>query len=342
MDDIKWAMAPVLVATNRARHTITHPRALHLARLKETVVLRWVTDFDNWQNKPKKEHFHDVLQDPCFWEYFVRGASGFITKNISKKLHVVNGQKITYHSVVVDAKWQDWLTNKIHQHTDGTEPIDLPEPPLAVNVELELNDLMNPQTKDALRTIALSVRTAERGSARAKEYVVLPITPKREEWQKDKDGKALNQIPVPGGPGYSPCRVQVRQIFPLQPNLATTVHKAQGNTLDRAIVFMSRNTVASWNFTFEQVHVAFSRVKESQHLRLLLTGETEADKWSSITYINQLKQDPTVRWYFMGFRKRLRPGEGDPNENWMQNEWSADRANRHFLWWLKGYDPYAP
>jgi len=192
MDDIKWAMAPVLVATNRARHTITHPRALHLARLKETVVLRWVTDFDNWQNKPKKEHFHDVLQDPCFWEYFVRGASGFITKNISKKLHVVNGQKITYHSVVVDAKWQDWLTNKIHQHTDGTEPIDLPEPPLAVNVELKLNDLMNPKTKDALRTIALSVRTVEGGSAGAKEYVVLPITPKREEWQKDKDGKALN------------------------------------------------------------------------------------------------------------------------------------------------------
>ena len=151
----------------------------------------------------------------------------------------MNGQKITYHSVVVDAKWQDWLTNKIHQHTDGTEPIDLPEPPLAVNVELELNDLMNPQTKDALRTIALSVRTVEAGSARAKEYVVLPITPKREEWQKDKDGKALNRIPVPGGPGYSPCRVQVRQIFSLQPNLATTVHKAQGNTLDRAIMFMS-------------------------------------------------------------------------------------------------------
>ena len=40
--------------------------------------------------------------------------------------------------------------------------------------------------------------------------------------------------------------------------------------------------------------------------------------------------------YFMGFRQRLRPGEGDPNAGWMTNAWTANRANATFLRYLRG------
>ncbi len=332
-DDMKqesWAEAPVLVATNRERYSIIHSRAVHLAKIKNTVVIRWLKDFRKWQNKPGKDHYHEALQDPCFYEYFVPGMNGFISKNVSKQLHVVNGKKIQYDSIRMDEEWQQWLQDRIVRARPG-DIITLPEHPVAVNVSMELDSTMTAQARQALTDGSI---------ATSKGRVTIPITPLLEEWPPEKDGKAQKRVPVYGGKSFGPSRVQIRNRFPLQSALATTVHKAQGDTLDKAIIAMSHNPVRICNFTYEQVHVAFSRVKDSSGLRLLLTGNSVAEKWQSITYISTLRQDPTVAWYFMGFRERLRPNQGNPNTNWTTNEWSAARANQNYMMHLRGFNPW--
>ncbi len=229
-------------------------------------------------------------------------------------------------------EWQDWLDDKIKKAVPG-DIITLPEHPVSINVTLELDDTMTSEVKEVLDSISLEATATS---------VVIPITPLKEEWPPDdkKKKKKRKRIPVYGGDLFGPSRVQARNRFPLQPALAVTVHKAQGDTLDRAIICMSHSPITICNFTYEQVHVAFSRVKNSNGLRLLLTGNTDADKWESIAFISNLRQDPTVAWYFMGFRERLRPGEGNPNTNWQTNAWNAKRANENYLLYLRGINPW--
>ena len=104
---------------------------------------------------------------------------------------------------------------------------------------------------------------------------------------------------------------------------------------------MSQSSTPKCNFSYEQVHVAFSRVREGRNLRLLLAGSNEAEQWTSITYVSTLQQDPTIAWYFMGFRELIRPGRGNPNVNWKNNQWSSNRANQNYLFYLRGGDPWS-
>jgi len=51
--------------------------------------------------------------------------------------------------------------------------------------------------------------------------------------------------------------------------------------------------------------------------------------WQSISYLTTLRQHPSIKFCFAGFCNLL---SGDnPNEGWMTNEWSAERANETFL-----------
>ena len=334
LEEIEWAEAPVLVSTNRERYTMIHARSLHLAMLRRTVVIRWVTDFRKWQDQPSPDFVDKAMEDPCFHEYFVSGCPGVITKNMNKTLHLVNGRKVRYHSIVVPEDWTDWLKREIERTPIG-HIVDLPVTPIAINVELDLHSSMSDSLKGALRELDIS-------STQNDNSVVIPITPMRADWPNDSpSGRPQRMTPVHGGDGFEPSRVQLRAVFPLQSALAYTIHKAQGETMNRAIIAMSQSPIHKWNFTYEQVHVAFSRVKQSSHLKLLLLGDTEDKKWGSITCVNRLAQDPCIGWYFMGFRRRLRPGEGDPNQNWVANEWSALRANQNYRLHLRGLDPYS-
>ena len=70
-----------------------------------------------------------------------------------------------------------------------------------------------------------------------------------------------------------------------------------------------------------------SRVKEGDHLRLLLNGDTELEQWYSLKYLLSLKPRASIRFFFDGFRDY---NEANPNIQWATNEWSAARANAKF------------
>jgi len=149
---------------------------------------------------------------------------------------------------------------------------------------------------------------------------IIPITEQQCTWDS-------NQTPVYGGTHFPSSKITLRHYFPLEPALAITVHKAQGRMLKRVIIALSYCDAKGCNFSYRQVHVALSRVRNSDHIRLLLTGESEAMQWMSLLYIDNLRPDPSIRFYFAGFRDC---SIDNPNLNWLSNEWNARRANTVF------------
>ena len=59
-----------------------------------------------------------------------------------------------------------------------------------------------------------------------------------------------------------PSRVVIQAHFPLHPGFAITVDKAQGQTLDRVIVALSKREMRLVNFMYACFYVAMSRVRK--------------------------------------------------------------------------------
>ena len=78
--------------------------------------------------------------------------------------------------------------------------------------------------------------------------------------------------------------------------------KGVSRTIKRIIIAISGCKAKQCNFSYEQVHVAFSRVMEGKHIRLLLTGNDTYQKRESLLYLDYLHPDPAVFFYFAGFR----------------------------------------
>lgn len=95
--------------------------------------------------------------------------------------------------------------------------------------------------------------------------------------------------------------------------------------MDRVIIALSSCSAKGCDFSYAQVHVAFSRVRKKEHIRLLLTGDHEAQQWESILYLRDLAPKPSIKYYFGGFRN-IEDYE-NPNIGWLTNEWSKERAN---------------
>ena len=68
--DSPWFRAPIIVLTNRERYSLTHDAAVQFATATGTVVIRWMTSWSHWAQKPPQEYLEQALQDPCFYEYW--------------------------------------------------------------------------------------------------------------------------------------------------------------------------------------------------------------------------------------------------------------------------------
>jgi len=244
-------------------------------------------------------------------------GSTYINVNIQKNLHLVNGIPVKYHSLKFDDETQDWLLLQL-QHSSPGDVITTPTRPKAVNVQLTLDPDNTP--KEIVEALRDQFSLDDPGSE--SQMVVICILPNTSLKWDDL------QTPVYVSHLFGPSKVTLGAWLPLEPAFTITVHKSEGETMDRVIIALSRCEVERCNFSYKQEHVAFSRVTQGNHIRLLLTGNTEIDQWLSISYISDLRQDPSVKYYFCGFRDAT--ATEDPNEGWLENAWSADRANTEF------------
>ena len=73
--------------------------------------------------------------------------------------------------------------------------------------------------------------------------------------------------------------------------------------------------------------MALSRVREGDNIRLLLTGDAEHQRWLSLAHSLELKPDPSIQYFFDGFRPY---DQQNPNQNWVTNKWDANRANQQY------------
>ena len=315
--DPDFAEASVIVSTNREKYSLTHARAIHFAHLTGTIVIRWLCEFKDWTGQPESTCCAAALEDPCFYEYFVEGARGFITKNIMTSLYIVNGTQIKYHSIKFDPETEEWLNLQIAASPPGSV-ITAPCSPIAINVEVFLHEDTPQPIVDALKEFSLEEITD------LNSKIIVPIVATGGDWND-------RPTPVYGSSYFGPSKVLLRHLFPVDLSFAITVHKSQGQTLPRIIIALSVHGESVCTFAYEQLHVAFSRVCQSNHIRLLLTGNNIAEKWQSISYVNNLRQDPAIKFYFAGFRPINIPEGEDPNHNWITNVWSAERANEKFL-----------
>ena len=98
-------------------------------------------------------------------------------------------------------------------------------------------------------------------------------------------------------PAYEASWIESCLPFAFDLAFAITNHKAQGQTLQNVILCLSeRPPHLNRLINFSAMYVAFSRVKTSSDIRLLV----HADRPSELQYLKNLKPDPDVIAFYKG------------------------------------------
>jgi hypothetical protein len=304
-----WLQASIICSTNRERYTLTHHAAKRFAAARGQVVYRWMTGYSHWEGCPG-EDTPEVFDDPCFYEYFVEGADGFITKKLNSDLCLVNATPVRYHSLCIEDR--DDLANiqATLLHASPGDIITLSVPPVTVNVELFVHGKDREMFDDYQRAFLISQ------SICGIDRVVIPI------WHGSN--KVTDGVVVHGGAGFGCSKIRINQQFPLELAFAITVNKSQGRTIGHVILALSYNPAQGCNMGLQEIYVALSRVRVKGNIRLLLKGATPAEKRFSLAYINNIRPDITVDCFFAGF-------QNDGSKPWTEVEWDESVAYAKFV-----------
>jgi hypothetical protein len=220
-------------------------------------------------------------------EHFVSSCPVYITDNLNKDLGLVNGTKAFYHSMTPASREQQ---EEILQKTQAAAPGDvvtLSGPPETVNVELE-----SPYDKGKEAALYAKWVASYNNITLVKGKVVIPMGQKR-----TKRNAWVRTIVSGYKQLYSPSKVHLKSRFPLNMGLVITVFKAQGMTLPRITVALSKRPAAITDFTYEALYVAFSRVKEKDNIPLLLCNGS----YDTVTYVTGKKPDQSIVDFFLGY-----------------------------------------
>ena len=288
-----WSNASIIVTTNRERLSLIHHQAINFAIANNTVVLRWEMEISEWEQMPSDEFIPQVKKDPCFYQYFVSGAPAYLNSTINKDLRLVNSTPVTLESIMMEDEISQRSVLEMVAAASPGDVITLEDTPVFVNVRV--------QTKKFSAAVKKMYKKHFRpiSSSETETVFVLPI----------RVGNSLGSsytVPVPGIAGrYLASRLSVKPPFRFETAFAITVHKAQGQTLPRVILALSKGR-GQRGFSYSHLYVALSRVAERSDIRLLLVGTIEEMKWRSVTYVEGLTADKHTISFLAGFRGRSR------------------------------------
>ena len=147
-------------------------------------------------------------------------------------------------------------------------------------------------------------------------FINVPMLPQstHSPWKKAKP------VPVRGSKTFPSSIVSIQHDFPIEMGFGITVHKSEGQTLDKVILDLLYCEEKQCSLDYWQVYVALSRVKKREDIRLLLPGDDEVMKWRSIQYLRDLKPDASVQAFFAGF-KRAQEVAGHTSATWFDSKW---------------------
>ena len=294
-----WLTAPIIVSTNRERYSLTDLAARRFARATGTIVIRWPTKWKNWKQKPPASRLMCALEDPCFYEYYVEGAAGFFSDNVNKRIGIVNARPFRMHSLTVQDEADRNLITLYGKNAQPGSVLTLSEEPVSVNVALDAENF-GPDSWRTLQTLSI-----------VDKQVVIAIVPGPTKVKPD--------VTVRGGTDYRPSKVTLQAVFPLELAFSITVNKSEGRTLERVILALSHQQAKLCNFDHKDLYVAMSRVDKNDHMRLLLQGRNEMEKWNSLAYLTNLRKDTSLPAFFAGYDQRA-------DRDWKSDRWNPNEA----------------
>ena len=290
----EFMTACFIVATNRERHNI----CFHMAKLfsirNNCPVIRWRLPVKGWMNRPNMAEEADLIdKDPLFYDHFVKGMDGYITDNINVSLMIGNGTKFKFHSLSFHNEEQEKEVDLLLRSSQPGDIITLDFEPLTVNAEIYQEHLTDEVKKKLVQVAIPGV---------GQHKIVIPI------FKMKKTGKLKPMPTIFTSKCFTPSRVYIRDMFPLQLGAAMTVDKAQGRTIEKVVACLSCRGNAIVDMDINSIFVALSRVKKRSDLRLLI--HQNKNKRTELQYIKELTQSREYFDYLKGFR--LGNTESDP------------------------------
>ena len=282
LQEEEWLRAPMIVATNMERFLYSDLRSVSYGIYSRTPVIRWPMKV----KKGTIETMHSI-----HYEYFVAGCDAVISTNIKKELGLVNALNIRMHSLIVDNP-QDRHKLDLVAASIENSPNVLTREDVLVSIDQIPDFVIVEVTKESLEILSREKQQHLKLLSISQNEVLIPIAPQN----VGKTFPVYSSF-TQDGPLFD---VEVCPHFPINPTFAMTVNKAQGQTLDRIIVAISKRP-GNTNFSYEALNVALTRVKDSKNLRLFLIGNTALKRQDGIRYLFDLTPDPSIDFFFKSY-----------------------------------------
>ena len=288
----EWKYAPVLVSSNRERLNICRMKAIMFAKENKTYVFKWKCKILQEENRPPDSIMQHILEKHAFfWQYFVTGAPCNLSVNINGDVGLVNGSPATLHSLTFSDPDEH---SRIVQHIDldmslpfGSE-IEISQP-LAVNVQitptLDGKPISQRRQKQLEQLRLVGIQEPH------EDIIVLPLG-QQKSLTKDDFNKYTYKVPTRTRM-LSLASVSVHHIFPFDLAFAMTVHKAQGRTIARVVLDLTSHPSKYNQIQYAALFVAMSRVKQADHIRLLVHGDMD--------YLTSLRPEKNVMAFYHGY-----------------------------------------
>ena len=265
--DPSWSVAPIIVSSNRERHSLNLLQAQRFAMSKNVAILRWRKQM-NVTNEID-EMICDTLyhHEPSLTGLFVQGAPANLLENLNPTSGLANGTPIILHSVIMkDEATSENVRSRLSQAIPG-EFVDIPEPHAVVVAVPSLNIENWVQHHKSLSS----------------DEVLLPLVNK---------SSAKNVIKVEQ-------QKFSHKSHPLELGFAITFHKVQGQTLNKVILDLNKRPNALGNVDFHALYVGLTRVKRAEDIRILPPQDNKQFKHllklhPSKNLINWLKTFPSL------------------------------------------------
>ena len=247
-----------------------------------------------WRNRPTFTYQQkEVSQHPIFWQYFVPGADAYLSHNNNTSLGLANGTRIKLHSLSFSSQIAQAIVKQKQELSPPGSIITLSDDliPSSVNFTLDVESQPSDHKIEFCNLLQqFSIVPNE---------TVLPLL------QNEGTQNSIKWYTAPSKyPAYASSRIETSVPFAFDLVFAITNHKAQGQTLHKVILCLSERPSYLRNLiNFSAMYVAFSRVKKSEDIRLLVHN----DRHKELSYLKSLRPDPTIVAFYDGFL---------PNQSW--------------------------
>ena len=204
---------------------------------------------------------------------------------------MVNGSPATLHSLTFSDPDEH---SRIMQHIALDMSLPFGEeieiaPPLAVNVQitptLDGKHISHRRLQQLLQLKTIGIQDEN------EDIIVIPIG-KHTSSRKDECKKFSYKVPTRNR-RYCVATVLLREMFPFDLAFSMTVHKAQGRTIARVVLDLTSRPSTYNQIEFAALFVAMSRVKQGDHMRLLVHGNMD--------YLTSLKPEKYVMAFYHGY-----------------------------------------